>query len=161
MQTIQIQEVGRIKEIKKSIAKITGLSRCMIGQLVHFSDNAKGIVVGFASGEIVTFLLGRIEEVRVGDPAYSNMEPFTIPVGEAFLGRLVNARAEPMDGKGSIQGTGKELNPEPRTPSPVRYPVFRKAPGVLERIPLSRTFETGILTIDATIPIGKGQREPI
>ena len=161
MQTIQIQEVGKVKEIKKSIAKITGLSRCMIGQLIHLSDNAKGIVVGFASGEIVTFLLGRIEEVRVGDPAYSNMEPFTIPVGEAFLGRLVNALAEPMDGKGSIQGTGKELNPEPRTPSPVRYPVFRKAPGVLERIPLSRTFETGILTIDATIPIGKGQRELI
>ena len=161
MQTIQIQEVGKVKEIKKSIAKITGLSRCMIGQLIHLSDNAKGIVVGFASGEIVTFLLGRIEEVRVGDPAYSNMEPFTIPVGEAFLGRLVNALAEPMDGKGSIQGTGKELNPEPRTPSPVRYPVFRKAPGVLERIPLSRTFETGILTIDATIPVGKGQRELI
>ena len=161
MQTIQIQEVGKVKEIKKSIAKITGLSRCMIGQLIHLSDNAKGIVVGFASGEIVTFLLGRIEEVRVGDPAYSNMEPFTIPVGEAFLGRLVNALAEPMDGKGSIQGTGKELNPEPRTPSPVRYPVFRKAPGVLERIPLSRTFETGILTIDATIPIGKCQRELI
>ena len=149
MQTIQIQEVGRIKEIKKSIAKITGLSRCMIGQLIHFTDNTKGIVVGFASGEVVTFLLGKIEEIRVGDPAYSNMEPFTIPAGEAFLGRLVNASAEPIDGKGLIQGSGP------------RYPVFRKAPGVLQRIPLSRTFETGVLTIDATIPIGKGQRELI
>ena len=149
MQTIQIQEVGRIKEIKKSIAKITGLSRCMIGQLIHFTDNTKGIVVGFASGEVVTFLLGKIEEIRVGDPAYSNMEPFTIPAGEAFLGRLVNASAEPIDGKGLIQGSGS------------RYPVFRKAPGVLQRIPLSRTFETGVLTIDATIPIGKGQRELI
>src|SRR3989338_8433945 len=103
MQTIQIQEAGKVKEIKKSIAKITGLSRCMIGQLIHLSDNAKGIVVGFASGEIVTFLLGKIEEVKVGDPACSNMEPFTIPVGEAFLGRIVNALAEPMDGKGPIQ----------------------------------------------------------
>ena len=149
MQTIQIQEVGKIKEIKKSIAKITGLSRCMIGQLIHFTDNTKGIVVGFASGEVVTFLLGKVEEIRVGDPAYSNMEPFTIPVGEAFLGRLVNASAEPIDGKGTIQGTG------------TKYPVFRKAPGVLQRIPLSRTFETGVLTIDATIPIGKGQRELI
>lgn len=149
MQTIQIQEVGRIKEIKKSIAKITGLSRCMIGQLIHFTDNTKGIVVGFASGEVVTFLLGKIEEIRVGDPAYSNMEPFTIPAGEAFLGRLVNASAGPIDGKGLIQGSGPG------------YPVFRKAPGVLQRIPLSRTFETGVLTIDATIPIGKGQRELI
>ena len=103
MQTIQIQEVGRIKEIRKSIAKITGLTRCMIGQLVHFNDNAKGIVVGFNSGEVVTFLLGRIEEIRVGDPAYSSMEPFTVPAGEAFLGRIVNALAEPMDGRGSIQ----------------------------------------------------------
>src|SRR3990167_7077796 len=111
MQTIQIQEVGKIKEIKKSIAKITGLSRCMIGQLIHFTDNTKGIVVGFASGEVVTFLLGKVEEIRVGDPAYSNMEPFTIPAGEAFLGRLVNASAEPMDGKGLIQGSGLTLNP--------------------------------------------------
>ncbi len=149
MQTIQIQEIGKIKEIKKSIAKITGLSRCMIGQLIHFTDNTRGIVVGFASGEVVTFLLGKIEEIRVGDPAYSNMEPFTISVGEAFLGRLVNASAEPIDGKGTIAGTG------------AKYPVFRKAPGVLQRIPLSRTFETGVLTVDATIPIGKGQRELI
>ena len=171
MQTIQIQEVGKIKEIKKSIAKITGLSRCMIGQLIHFTDNTKGIVVGFASGEVGTFLLGKVEEIRVGDPAYSNMEPFTIPVGEAFLGRLVNASAEPMDGKGTIQGIGSRvqglgneknpLTPNPLTLNPVRYPVFRKAPGVLQRIPVSRTFETGVLTIDATIPIGKGQRELI
>ena len=156
MQTIQIQEVGKIKEIKKSIAKITGLSRCMIGQLIHLTDNAKGIVVGFASGEVVTFLLGKIEEVKVGDSAYSNMEPFTIPVGEAFLGRLVNALAEPIDGKGPIQTSDQEHNLKSG-----RYPVFRKAPGVLQRVPLSRTFETGVLTIDAAIPIGKGQRELI
>ncbi|HBO96465.1 MAG TPA: F0F1 ATP synthase subunit alpha [Candidatus Omnitrophica bacterium] len=169
MQTIQIQEVGRIKEIRKSIAKITGLTRCMIGQLVHFNDNAKGIVVGFNSGEVVTFLLGRIEEIRVGDPAYSSMEPFTVPAGEAFLGRIVNALAEPMDGRGSIQcsvfrdqgSEKKELITDHRPLTTDRYPVFRKAPGVLERVPLSRTFETGILTIDATIPIGKGQRELI
>lgn len=176
MQTIQIQEVGKIREIKKSIAKITGLSRCMIGQLIHFTDNTRGIVVGFASGEVVTFLLGKIEEIRVGDPAYSNMEPFTIPVGEAFLGRLVNASAEPIDGKGPVQTshtkdegrkTMDDVVSHPSSlihrhlPSDQRYPVFRKAPGVLQRIPLSRTFETGVLTIDATIPIGKGQRELI
>ncbi len=163
MQTIQIQEVGRIKEIRKSIAKITGLSRCMIGQLIHFTDNTKGIVVGFASGEVVTFLLGRIEEIRVGDPACSSMEPFTVPAGEAFLGRIVNALAEPMDGKGPIQTSDPKhgLKSEVCSLTTNRYPVFRKAPGVLERIPLSRTFETGILTIDATIPIGKGQRELI
>lgn len=149
METIQIQEVGRVKEIKKSIAKVTGLVRCMTGQILDINENSKGIVIGFTRGEIVAFLLGRIEEVRVGDNVYSRMEPFQIPVGEKFLGRIVNALAEPMDGKGPIQGAGD------------RYPVFRKAPGVLQRVPITRTFETGTLTIDATIPIGKGQRELI
>ncbi|MBI5150397.1 MAG: F0F1 ATP synthase subunit alpha [Candidatus Omnitrophica bacterium] len=172
MQTIQLQEVGKIKEIKKSIAKITGLTRCMIGQLIHLSDNARGIVVGFSSGEVVVFLMGKVEEVRVGNEACSQMEPFTIPVGEGFLGRIVNALADPVDGKGSIQPrrsakasvgvpTDIEDGVSGGSGSPDRYPVFRRAPGVLQRVPLSRTFETGVLTIDTTIPIGKGQRELI
>ncbi len=150
MPTIHIQEVGRVKETKKSIAKITGLTQCMIGQLMRLSDHARGIVVGFSRGEAVVFLLGRIEEVRIGDLAYSLMEPFTIPVGEGFLGRVVNALAEPIDGKGFIGEVGHG-----------EYPVFRKAPGVLQRVPITRTFETGVFIVDATIPIGKGQRELI
>ncbi len=168
METIQIQEVGRIREIKKSIAKVTGLSRCMIGQLVKITENAKGIVVGFVVGEVVIFLLGRVEDVKVGDNVYSKMESFKIPVGEGFLGRIVNALAEPIDGKGPVQGIGyrgqgteKELSPIPHPLSPEKYPVFRKAPGVLQRVPIDRTLETGILMLDATIPIGKGQRELI
>lgn len=151
--TIQIQEVGRIREVKKSIAKVTGLSRCMIGQLVKITENAKGIVVGFVVGEVVVFLLGKIEEVKVGDNVYSKMESFNISAGEGFLGRIVNALAEPIDGKGPIQAQ--------HASSDGRYPVFRKAPGVLHRVPIDRTFETGILVLDATIPIGKGQRELI
>ncbi len=170
MQTIQIQEVGRVKEIKKNIAKITGLLRCMAGQILDINENSKGIVVGFTRGEIVVFLLGRIEEVRVGDNVYSRMEPFKIPVGEGFLGRIVNALAEPMDGKGPIQTSDIRhqtsdqehgLKSEVCSLTTNRYPVFRKAPGVLHRVPITRTFETGTLTIDATIPIGKGQRELI
>ena len=161
MQTIQIQEVGRVKEIKKSVAKVTGLARCMTGQILDINENSKGIVIGFMRGEIVIFLLGRIEDVRVGDNVYSRMEPFKIPVGERFLGRIVNALAEPMDGKGPIQGSGFRVQGSEKELSPDRYPVFRKAPGVLQRVPITRTFETGTLTIDATIPIGKGQRELI
>src|SRR3989338_116983 len=150
MQTIQIQEVGRIREIKKSIAKVTGLSRCMIGQLVKITENAKGIIVGFTVGEIIIFLLGRIEDVKVGDNVYSKMEPFQIPVGEEFLGRIVNALAEPIDGKGPVVQTtrdeGRKTKDDvvsrpssivPRNlPSDQRYPVFRKAPGVLQRVPI-------------------------
>ncbi len=172
MQTIQIQEVGRVKEIKKSIAKITGLSRCLIGQLVRIGEHVQGIVVGFVRGEIIAFLLGKIEEVRVGDRVDSNIEPFKIPVGEGFLGRIVDALAEPMDGKGPIQTSHakdegrKTMDDVVSRPSSLvsreaRYPVFRRAPGVLQRVPIHRPLETGILTIDATVPIGRGQRELI
>lgn len=173
MQTIQIQEVGKIKEIKKSIAKITGLSRCLIGQLVRIGEHVQGIVVGFVRGEIIAFLLGKIEEVRVGDRVYSNIEPFKIPAGEGFLGRIVDALAEPMDGKGIIEtrDEGRETRDEivhrpgdrSERSSVIhrRYPVFRRAPGVLQRVPIHRPLETGILTIDATVPIGRGQRELI
>lgn len=173
MQTIQIQEVGRVKEVKKSIAKVMGLTRCMTGQILDINENSQGLVIGFMRGEIVIFLLGRIEEVRVGDNVYSRMEPFKIPVGERFLGRIVNALAEPMDGKGPIQprrspdvtlgsvGVPTDIEDDASGGSGDRYPVFRKAPGVLQRVPITRTFETGILTIDATVPIGKGQRELI
>lgn len=169
MDILQIQEIGRVKEIKKSIAKIVGLSRCMIGQLVHITDNAKGIVIGFSEGEIIVFLLGMAEEVKVGDEVHSSMEPFTIPVGENFIGRVVNALAEPLDGKGPIRPqtidhrpqTENGLKSEVCSLTSDRYPVFRRAPGVLERTPITRCLETGILSLDAVIPIGKGQRELI
>jgi F-type H+/Na+-transporting ATPase subunit alpha len=171
MEAIQIREVGTIKEIKKSIAKIEGLYRCMTGQLLQITQNSKGLVIGYAEGEIVVFLLGKIEEVKVGISVYSNMEPFTIPVGNGFLGRIVNALTEPLDGKGAIsssKGGPDTLGGEEEkkqftvgTQQDTRYPIFRKAPGVLERIPIRETLETGILIIDATIPIGKGQRELI
>jgi len=157
METLQIREVGKIIEIKKSIAKIVGLSRCMIGQLLDITQNCKGIIVGFREGEIIVFLLGKIEEARINLDVYSDMKPFTIPVGEGYLGRVVNALAEPIDGKGSIK---PDVSQAAGT-SNVDYPVFRKAPGVMQRVPLDEAFATGNLMIDATIPIGKGQRELI
>lgn len=170
MQTIQIKEVGRIKEVKKSIAKIVGLTQCMIGQLLEITPHAKGIVMGFVEGEIIVFLLGKIEEARVGLAVLSQMEPLTIPVGEGFLGRIVNALAEPLDGKGPVVAGAKrvaEYVADSRMPdslreaSVTRYPVFRPAPGVLQRVPIDEVLETGNLLIDTMIPIGKGQRELI
>lgn len=148
METLQIREVGKIREVKKSIVRIAGLSRVMNGQILEIAQDAKGIVMGFQGQETLAFLLGCAEGVRVGDPVYSEMKPFTIPVGEAFLGRVVNALAEPVDTKGDIQEAKQ-------------YPIFRQAPGVLEREPLKEAFETGTLAIDTMIPIGKGQRELI
>ncbi|OGX36805.1 MAG: F0F1 ATP synthase subunit alpha [Omnitrophica WOR_2 bacterium RIFCSPHIGHO2_02_FULL_52_10] len=166
MATLEIREVGKVKEVKKSIAKIVGLTQCMIGQLLEIAPNVKGIIMGFKEGEIIVFLLGRIEEVKVGLPVRSNMQPFTIPVGEEFLGRIVNALAEPLDGKGAIttgpRRVAKYLDRSKFGGGAVeRSPVFRPAPGVMERVPIDEALEAGNLLIDAMIPIGKGQRELI
>ena len=170
MQTLQIHEVGKIKEVKKSIAKISGLTQCMIGQLLDITPNTKGIIMGFVKGEIIVFLLGRVEEARVGLAVSSNMQPFTIPVGEGFIGRIVNALAEPLDGKRQdvaaskrvVEYVDKKNAPMAKSQeSRIRYPVFRPAPGVLQRIPIEDSLETGNLLIDSMIPIGKGQRELI
>jgi len=180
METLQIREVGEIKEIKKSVAKVTGLSSCMNGQLLDITANAKGMIMGFIEDESLILLLGRTEEVKVADPAYSSMETFKIPVGEGFLGRVVNALAEPLDGKGPIASPVIARRPkadEAISKSEIAsltsfarnddgfqsayYPLFRDAPSVLERVPITEVFETGLLIIDATIPIGKGQRELI
>jgi len=166
MGTLQIREVGKIKEVKKSIAKIVGLNRCMIGQLLDITANVKGIIMGFVEGEIIVFLLGRIEEAKVGLTVQSDMKPFTIPVGEGFLGRIVNALAEPLDGKGPATTRPKRVADYvkakhiPEGPEE-RYPIFRPAPSVLQRVPIDEAMETGNLIIDSMIPIGKGQRQLI
>ncbi len=153
MSTVSIREIGQIKEIKKSVAKVSGLNSCMNGELLDITANAKGMVMGFAEEEAMVLLLGKTQEIKVGDNVYSRMETFRIPVGESYLGRVVNALAQPLDGKGGILDGGF---------SPTEYyPVFRDAPGVLDRIPLTEVFQTGIMSIDAVIPVGKGQRELI
>jgi F-type H+-transporting ATPase subunit alpha len=141
----------------------------MNGQLLDITASAKGMIMGFIEDEALILLLGRTEEVKVGDRAYSSMESFKIPVGEGFLGRVVNALAEPLDGKGPVAVSGSASQPvsgfNPPTGQPANpqthYPLFRDAPSVLERVPITEVFETGLLIIDATIPIGKGQRELI
>lgn len=148
MKTLEIKEVGVITQIRKSIALVEGLSSCMNGQLLDITTHAKGLVIGFDHGQTCVVLLGKAEEVRVGTKVFSSMQPFHVPVGENFLSRIVNALAEPMDDKGPIN-------------SDQEYPVFRQAPGILDRDPINEAFQTGIFIIDTAIPIGKGQRELI
>jgi F-type H+-transporting ATPase subunit alpha len=138
MGTLQIREAGEIREIKKDIARIEGLSSCMNGELL----------MGFTESSALALLLGSPEDAKIGGKVYSNREPFTITVGRGFQGRIVNALAEPVDGKGPVVAEGVNAHTG-------RYPVFRDAPSVLERIPITGVFETGILII------GKGQRQLI
>ncbi len=149
MNVVQVRETGQIKEIKKSIASVEGLSGYMNGQLLDIADHTKAWVMGFASQSVSVLFLDRGEDVKVGDPVYNKAEELMIPVGDGFTGRVVNAMAVPVDGKGPVAGDIRH------------YPVFREAPGVLERVPLCDVFETGNLIIDAAIPVGKGQRQLI
>lgn len=146
--TLDIKEVGTVKEVKYGIIKIDGLPSCVYGQLVEFESGTKGMVIGFNYKEVLAIVFNREVRVSVGDGVSSLAELLTVPVGEGFLGRIVNSLAEPIDGKGNIESNGFN-------------PVFAEAPGVMEREPITEPLSTGIKIIDLTIPIGKGQRELI
>jgi len=145
---LDIREVGTVKEVKYGIVKIDGLPSCVYGQLVQFPQGVKGMIIGFNSGEVNVIILGQESKVSVGDVVGSLAELINIPVGEGFLGRIVNSLGEPLDNKGDIIPTDF-------------YPVFRESPGVMEREPVDQSLPTGTKIIDLIIPIGKGQRELI
>jgi len=145
---LDIREVGFVKEIKKGIARIEGLPNCIYGQLVQFSSGVKGMVIGFTKDEALLVIIGDENKVKVGDSVTSWSELLKVPVGDNFIGRIVNALCEPVDGK-------EEIYPSDY------YSVFKVAAGVMEREPLNEALHTGIKMLDLTIPIGKGQRELI
>ncbi len=162
MQTVRLREIGVINEVRQNIAWVSGLSRCMSGQLLEIGEDAKGLVLDFVRGEARVLILAKPGEVRVGIKVSSDMRSFQVPAGEGFLGRVVNALAEPMDGKGPVKGDRERRVSGEDLPSRLTdVPVFRFAPGVLDRRPISKPLETGILSIDATIPLGLGQRQLI
>ncbi|MCK9604730.1 MAG: F0F1 ATP synthase subunit alpha [Candidatus Omnitrophica bacterium] len=146
--TLDIKEVGTVKEVKYGIVKVDGLPSCVYGQLVQFGTGTKGIVIGFNIKEVVVIALSGESKISVGDSASSLAELVNIPVGEEFLGRIVNSLGEPIDGKKNITAASF-------------FPVFNEAPGVIEREPISEALRTGIKILDLVIPIGKGQRELI
>jgi F-type H+-transporting ATPase subunit alpha len=145
---ISIKEEGVIKETKKSIVKLGGFSSCRNGQLVRFSDNTKGMVMGFDEDNVLALFLENVSNPKIGDKVYTEGESFKIPVGDNFLGRIINSLCEPLDSSGAIKENDY-------------FSMFREAPGVLDRVPIKKMLETGIRIIDASIPIGKGQRELI
>ncbi|MCK5580511.1 MAG: F0F1 ATP synthase subunit alpha [Candidatus Omnitrophica bacterium] len=146
--TLDIKEVGLVKEVKQGIVKIDGLPSCAYGELLQFPNRVKGIVIGFNQREVNAIVLGKTNTISVGDEVSSLSELVNVPVGEGFLGRVVNSMAEPIDGKGPI-------------PSATFAPAFREAPGIMDRNPIDKSLLTGIKIIDLMIPIGKGQRELI
>jgi len=147
-QLVSIKDIGEIKEIKKSIVKVEGLSHCMIGQLVNLGGGVKGFVMGFDEKEVLTLLLGNAAKLRAGDKVYSEAKPFKMPVGDDFLGRIVTPLCEVLDGKGPVKENAF-------------YDMFNEAPSVPDRVPIGDMLVTGIRIIDSTFPIGRGQRQLI
>lgn len=132
-------------EVRQDVVHVTGLTNCMNGQLVLLGEASKGIVVGYDADHVMTLIVEQRAPIRPGDEAVATMDEFRVPVGEEFVGRRVNALAQPMDGGGPIRET-------------TTYPIFGAAPAVLERVPLTEVLQTGIKIIDMMKPVGRGQR---
>ncbi len=142
----EVREIGHVQSVRKFIVIARGLPSCMNGQIVEFSNGALGLVMGFTETDVQILVLGDAMSIRAGDEVYNKGESLVLPVSDAFLGRIVNGLCQPQDGLGPIPAKG-------------HYPVFRVAPGVMERVPVKETLETGTLILDAIIPIAKGQRQ--
>jgi F-type H+/Na+-transporting ATPase subunit alpha len=145
---LQYTEVGKVRSMRGCIVIAEGFKNCINGQLIKFGYGTMGMIVGFNEKEAQILIIKEGEKIKTGDKAVASIEPFEMPVGEKFIGRIVNVLAEPMDGLGPIEHD-KTL------------PIFPEAPPILVRQPLKKTLETGIKVLDAMIPIGLGQRELI
>lgn len=144
----EVREVGTVKSIKQFIAIATNLNSCINGQIVEFEKGMKGYVMGFTEDKIQVLVLGSPKGIRAGDEIYNRGESFVLPVGDKFLGRVVDALCEPADGLGPIV--------------PDDYmSVFQEAPALLDREQLTQSMETGTFAVDAGIPIARGQRQLI
>ena len=139
---------GTIVQVGDGIAKVYGLGKCMQGELIKFSNGTLGMALNLEEDSVGCVLLGSEKGISEGDTAVRTGKVAEVPVGKAFLGRVVDALGNPIDNKGPIENEGFR-------------PIEGKAPAVLDRKPVHQPLQTGIKAIDAMIPIGKGQRELI
>jgi F-type H+-transporting ATPase subunit alpha len=140
--------VGSVREIGDGVAKIEGLSDVMLNEMLEFPDGLYGLALNLEETEVGAILLGDYVTIRDGSVVRTTGKLLSVPVGKGLLGRVVNALGQPIDGKGPIK-------------SETSYPVEKIAPGIIKRKSVSVPVQTGILPIDAMIPIGRGQRELI
>ncbi|MBT3561568.1 F0F1 ATP synthase subunit alpha [Flavobacteriaceae bacterium] len=142
-----LDEVGTVLQVGDGIARVYGLSNVQYGELVSFDSGLEGIVLNLEEDNVGVVLLGPSKEISEGDTVKRTQRIASINVGEKIVGRVVNALGKPIDGKGNIEGELYEM------------PLERKAPGVIFRQPVNEPLQTGIKSIDAMIPVGRGQRE--
>jgi F-type H+-transporting ATPase subunit alpha len=142
------QNVGVVREIGDGVAKIEGLTDAMLNEMLDFGNGITGIALNLEETEVGAIILGDYTKIKEGDEVHTTGRLLQVPVGRELLGRVVNALGQPLDGKGPIK-------------SATEYPVEKIAPGIIKRRSVNQPVQTGIMAIDAMIPIGRGQRELI
>src|ERR1700759_547451 len=142
------QNDGTVREIGDGVAKIEGLSDAMLNEMLDFGNGVVGLALNLEETEVGAIILGDYTGIKEGQEVRTTGKLLQVPVGKGLLGRVVNALGQPIDGKGPIK-------------SDVQYPVEKIAPGVIKRKSVSQPVQTGIMAVDAMIPIGRGQRELI
>ncbi|MDO5062934.1 MAG: F0F1 ATP synthase subunit alpha [Peptostreptococcaceae bacterium] len=145
---LQVSDVGTVMQVGDGIARIHGLEKCMAGELLQFGNGEYAMALNLESESVGAVMLGSDEEIKEGDEVRLTGNVVQVPVGEAMLGRVVNALGQPIDGKGEIKTSDF-------------MPVETIAPGIIDRKSVHEPLQTGIKAIDAMIPIGRGQRELI
>ena len=140
--------MGAIREIGDGVARIEGLTDAMLNEMIDLGHGCTGLALNLDETEVGVIILGDYTLLREGDEVRTTGKLLQVPVGKGLLGRVVNTLGEPLDGKGPVK-------------SDVAYPVEKIAPGIIRRSPVRQPVQTGIMPIDAMIPIGRGQRELI
>src|SRR5258708_18630868 len=142
------QNVGVVREISDGVAKIEGLTDAMLNEMLDFGNGVIGLALNLEETEVGAIILGDYLGIHEGSEVKTTGKLLSVPVGKGLLGRVVDALARSLDGKGPIKESAF-------------YPVEKIAPGIIRRKPVSQPVQTGIMAIDAMIPIGRGQRELI
>ncbi|MEC0242746.1 F0F1 ATP synthase subunit alpha [Paenibacillus dokdonensis] len=145
---IEVSEVGTVIQVSDGIARVHGIENVMSGELVEFANGVSGLALNLEESNVGVVILGPYREIKEGDQVKRTGRIMQVPVGEGLLGRVVNPMGEPLDGKGPIEAAEYR-------------PVENMAPGVIDRKSVHEPMQTGIKSIDAMVPIGRGQRELI
>ncbi|MEM7518450.1 MAG: F0F1 ATP synthase subunit alpha, partial [Planctomycetota bacterium] len=143
-----MKSVGTVLSVGDGVARVYGLDDCMMNELLEFGGGIRGVALNLEEDNVGCVLLGDAAKVKEGDSVTGTGRIISVPTGDKLLGRVVNALGDPVDGKGPLGTADSDLRP-----------IEQPAPSVVERQPVSEPLQTGIIAIDAMIPIGRGQRE--
>ncbi|MEK7309056.1 MAG: F0F1 ATP synthase subunit alpha, partial [Nitrospirota bacterium] len=145
---VDVSEVGSVIKVGDGIARVYGLDNCMASELLEFPNNVFGMALNLEADSVGAVLFGEDTLIKEGDIVKRTGKIMSVPVGEAMLGRVVNAIGQPIDGKGPINTKESRI-------------VDVVAPGIIDRQPVRQPIQTGLKAVDAMIPVGRGQRELI